>query len=50
MKTDDLIHKTKAASLNGRGPRSLCGQYGYLSKLWRRVTCEICLAKRKGSH
>lgn len=39
---DDLVHKA-----DSRQPyRSRCGRYGYVTALWRKVTCATCLEKR----
>lgn len=35
-----LVHKAGAGA-------ALCGRYGYLSFLWKRVTCDACLRRRK---
>lgn len=43
--TSDDIHKRKPLS-DGRAPRALCGRYGPVTALWRKVTCSVCKKRR----
>ena len=40
----DLVHKAKPG---GTRISALCGRYGFVSAVWKRVNCEACLARRK---
>jgi hypothetical protein len=35
-----LVHKSRTGV-------ALCGRYGYLSFLWKRVNCDACLRRRR---
>ena len=42
-----LFHKMSLAQRGNGSPRSVCGRYGYVTPLWRKVTCLECAKQRR---
>jgi hypothetical protein len=41
------FHKMSLAQRGNGSPRSVCGRYGYVTPLWRNVTCLACAKQRR---
>lgn len=42
-----LFHKMSLAQRGNGSPRSVCGLHGYVTPLWRKVTCLECAKQRR---